>query len=76
MENGCQILVASHNEESINKACKIIDEKGVKGKVSFAQLLGLADHLTAKLKFEKKNVAKYIPFGPCDTMIPFFIRRA
>lgn len=39
-------MVASHNEESVFKARDLVKNYDIQGKVSFAQLLGLADHLS------------------------------
>mmetsp|Transcript_28545 Transcript_28545/g.25429 ORF Transcript_28545/g.25429 Transcript_28545/m.25429 type:complete len:145 (+) Transcript_28545:504-938(+) len=76
MNKGSQVMIASHNEESVQKACEFINNYDIKGKVTFAQLLGLADHLTASLVQKNQAVSKYVPFGPLNTMIPYLIRRA
>lgn len=44
-----EIVVATHNEDTINDAIRIYKETNGKVKLSFAQLLGLADHLTFKV---------------------------
>jgi proline dehydrogenase len=44
--------------------------------VEYAQLLGLADHLTIQLKRQGYPVYKYLPYGPTTTMVPYLIRRA
>lgn len=49
-------------------------DKGLK--IEFAQLLGLADHLTVQLKRQGFTVYKYLPYGPTPTMVPYLIRRA
>ena len=45
-------------------------------KVSYAQLLGLADHLTWKLKHDGMTVYKLLPWAKTDVMIAYMIRRA
>ena len=44
--------------------------------MAFAQLLGLADHLTWKLKHEGVTVYKLLPYAKTDVMIAYMIRRA
>jgi len=70
------LMVASHNEESVISARDLSHKHEKTAQVSFAQLLGLADHLTFSLAKEGLPVSKYVPFGPLDTMIPYLIRRA
>lgn len=45
-------------------------------RISYAQLLGLADHLTYKAKDDGFRVYKYLPWAGTKTMIPYMIRRA
>ena len=47
-----------------------------KVRVSYAQLLGLADHLTFKAKEDNFRVYKYLPWAKVNVMIPYMIRRA
>jgi proline dehydrogenase len=44
--------------------------------VSFAQLLGLADHLTWHLRAQNLVVYKYLPWAETEIMVPYMIRRA
>jgi len=46
------------------------------GKVSFAQLKGMADNVTFALAKAGLPVFKYIPFGPIPAVVPYLIRRA
>lgn len=48
-DNG-EVIVATHNGDTISAVQKLYSEIDGKIKVSFAQLLGLADHLTWKVK--------------------------
>lgn len=76
---GSHVLVASHNEYSVQLAKDLIRKYEItsdKGFVTFAQLLGLGDHLTFSLANQNYPVAKYVAFGPVNIMVPFFIRRA
>lgn len=45
-------------------------------RLGFAQLLGLADHLTWKINSDKYRVYKYLPWAKTEVMIAYMIRRA
>lgn len=47
---GGEVMVATHNLDTIQEVIKIKEEYHEPLQVSFAQLLGLADHLTWMLK--------------------------
>lgn len=59
MSAGSHAMVASHNEESVGKARNLVRNYQIKGKVSFAQLLGLADHLSFDLAKEVTNTITF-----------------
>jgi proline dehydrogenase len=42
----------------------------------FAQLLGMSDNISYKLAKEGYNVAKYVPYGPVEAVMPYLFRRA
>lgn len=44
--------------------------------VSYAQLLGLADHVTWQLRSQNMKVYKYLPWAQTEVMVPYMIRRA
>ncbi|KAL4490914.1 hypothetical protein ABPG72_008650 [Tetrahymena utriculariae] len=76
---GSELLIGSHNKETIVKMKQYMKSKGIPNnsqQVYFSQLLGLADHLTYSLVDEGYSVYKYIPFGETHIMIPYLIRRA
>ncbi len=73
------LFIASHNEESnlivINKIKKYSlnnDDSGI----WFGQLYGMGDHISYNLAKNGFNVAKILPFGPVENLIPYLIRRA
>ena len=45
-------------------------------RVLFAQLLGMSDSLSTELADEGYRVAKYLPYGPVDKVLPYLLRRA
>lgn len=71
-----EVIVATHNLDTITSVLEIKKKYPRPPTVSFAQLLGLADHLTFKLNNEKHTVYKYLPWAETEVMIPYMIRRA
>jgi len=58
-----EIIVATHNNDTIEETIKIKNKYSAIPHVSFAQLLGIADHLTWKLKKDNHLVYKYLPWA-------------
>lgn len=73
---GGEVMVATHNLDTIQEVIKIKEEYHEPLQVSFAQLLGLADHLTWMLKEQGHPVYKYLPWAETEVMVPYMIRRA
>jgi len=72
------LLVASHNQKSIEFAVKKMEEFNIdpfNGQVYFGQLLGMADHLTFTLGKYNYKAYKYVPYGPVQEVLPYLIRR-
>ena len=65
--SSCQLLVDE-------LATRAIDQ--THPHVWFAQLLGMSDNLSYPLAGAGYNVAKYVPYGPVQAVIPYLIRRA
>ena len=73
------MVVASHNQTSVEKTIAAMDEEGiskVNHNVYFGQLLGMADHLTFTLGMNGYSAYKYVPYGPINEVMPYLIRRA
>ncbi|KAE8284265.1 Hydroxyproline dehydrogenase [Larimichthys crocea] len=74
-----RIIIASHNEESVRRAAKQMEELGIDrdgGSVCFGQLLGMCDHVSLTLAKEGYAVYKSVPYGTVDNTLPYLVRRA
>lgn len=74
-----ELMVASHNQESVEKAIAAMNEIGIDRKsptIAFAQLYGMMDHLTFNLGLLGYRAYKYVPYGPVKLVMPYLIRRA
>ncbi len=70
---------ATHNAESCLLQASLIDEKGIQKDhphLNFCQLYGMSDHITYNLANAGYNVAKYVPYGSIQEVVPYLIRRA
>lgn len=69
----------SHNEESNQLVMDLMKQYGLKNndyRVWFSQLYGMSDHISFNLAAQGYNVAKYIPYGPVENILPYLFRRA
>jgi len=76
---GGNVMVASHNQESVELAVETMKDFGLdpkSGGVYFGQLLGMSDNLTFTLGQNGYNAYKYVPFGKVQEVMPYLIRRA
>lgn len=72
-------MVATHNEKSSQLLADLIDEHNLPRNhpsIYFSQLYGMSDHITYNLAELGYNVAKYIPYGKVEVMMPYLLRRA
>ncbi|WP_229311157.1 proline dehydrogenase family protein [Larkinella soli] len=71
--------LGTHNEYS-SQYCirKMLELKINPGDphVWFAQLLGMSDNISYNLANAGYNVAKYVPYGPVEAVMPYLFRRA
>ncbi|MEZ4805447.1 MAG: proline dehydrogenase family protein [Bacteroidia bacterium] len=69
----------THNEESVQILADLLEKNNIETThphVSFAQLLGMSDHISFNLAKLNYNVAKYVPYGPVKSVMPYLSRRA
>ena len=74
-----EICLGTHNEDSCLYCANKMAKMGLKHndpRVWFAQLLGMSDNISYNLAKQGYNVAKYVPYGPIDTVMPYLFRRA
>ena len=64
-------IIATHNKESIELACKLNKEHNI---YSLAHLMGMNENYMNTVKKDNK-VYTYIPYGPYREMIPYLTRR-
>lgn len=74
-----ELCLGTHNEESNLIALDLMQRKGLDigdERIYFAQLLGMSDNITYNLAEKGYNVAKYVPYGPIEAVMPYLFRRA
>jgi len=73
------ICAGTHNENSSMKLAELMKENNINSdhpNIYFSQLLGMSDHISFNLANAGYNVAKYVPYGPVNEVLPYLIRRA
>ena len=73
------LCAGTHNEESCYLLTHLMKEKGIANDhpyIAFAQLYGMSDHISYNLGSEGYRVAKYLPYGPVKSVLPYLFRRA
>jgi len=81
--SGAEIMIASHNQDSIEFSLREMHRRGIGRDLSerqhcgvyFGQLLGMADHLTFGLAAGGYAALKYLPFGAVGQTMPYLFRR-
>ena len=74
-----ELMLASHNQQSIEKAIESMNKHGISRKdstICFGQLLGMADNLSFNLGKHGYRAYKYVPYGEIKMVMPYLIRRA
>ena len=73
------LCAGTHNDSSCIQLTELMSESDLDSKdtrVFFAQLLGMSDNISFNLAQNGFNVAKYVPYGPIDKVMPYLFRRA
>jgi len=77
--NHIHFCSGTHNEQSNLKLAEAMDSKSIQrndDRIWFAQLFGMSDNISYNLAKEGFNVAKYVPYGPVFSVMPYLVRRA
>ena len=73
------ICLGTHNEHSCQYTIGQMKRMGIAPNdphIYFAQLLGMSDNISYNLANAGFNVAKYVPYGPVEAVMPYLFRRA
>ena len=73
------ICLGTHNEKSCVYCTEKMSEMHIEHNdthIWFAQLLGMSDNISYNLAKSGYNVAKYVPYGPVEAVMPYLFRRA
>ncbi|MDV3308189.1 MAG: proline dehydrogenase family protein [Cyclobacteriaceae bacterium] len=73
------VMCGSHNEYSNYYLTVLMAKHGMRPndeRVWFAQLYGMSDNISFNLARMGYNVAKYVPYGPVRSVMPYLFRRA
>ena len=73
------LVAGTHNEQSVLKMAKTMRELNIPANhpdVWISQLYGMSDNISFNFAAQGFNVAKYLPFGPLESVLPYLFRRA
>ncbi|MBD2699717.1 proline dehydrogenase family protein [Spirosoma sp. BT702] len=73
------ICLGTHNEYSCQYCIQQMKQLSIANDdphIYFAQLLGMSDNISYNLANSGYNVAKYVPYGPVESVMPYLFRRA
>jgi len=73
------IFNGTHNENSTRLLAELMESLGVAKddkRCYFSQLYGMSDNISFTLASLGYNVAKYVPYGPVASVLPYLLRRA
>jgi proline dehydrogenase len=79
VNNGIATMCGSHNEYSNQFLATLMAKHGITHQDErywFAQLYGMSDNITFNLSKAGYRVAKYVPYGPVKSVMPYLLRRA
>ncbi|WP_333821096.1 proline dehydrogenase family protein [Ohtaekwangia sp.] len=72
-------MCGSHNEYSNLYLTTLMQQYGLRNndeRIWFAQLYGMSDNISFNLAKAGYKVAKYVPYGPVRSVMPYLFRRA
>jgi proline dehydrogenase len=72
------IFNGTHNEKSSLHLVSLMEEHNLPKddeRCYFSQLFGMSDHISFNLAHAGYKVAKYLPYGPVTSVLPYLIRR-
>jgi proline dehydrogenase len=78
-DNRVELMCATHNQLSIEKAIAAMNKYGVdrsESIICFAQLYGMKDNLSFNLGKHGYRAYKYVPYGEVHEVMPYLLRRA
>ena len=73
------LCAGTHNEKSCLLLTELMKKQNIDNddrRFWFAQLLGMSDNISYNLAEYGYNVAKYVPYGPINKVMPYLFRRA
>ena len=70
-----KILVASHNEETVNLTYNLRNKCPTPDNIIFGQLYGMCDHISSELGSKGLPIYKSMPIGSFDDVMPYLARR-
>ncbi len=73
------ICAGTHNENSSKYLIDLMAKNNITPndeRIYFSQLLGMSNNLSYNLAKAGYNVAKYVPYGPVKSVLPYLFRRA
>lgn len=77
--NHVSLCSGTHNEKSCALLVGLMQKKNIPvndKRIWFSQLYGMSDHISYNLSKAGYNVAKYVPYGKVEAVLPYLIRRA
>lgn len=77
--NGISFVAGTHNEASSEHLAQMMEKEGFSPadeRIYFSQLYGMSDPISYTMAKHGYNVAKYLPYGPVEKVMPYLIRRA
>ncbi len=77
--DGIYFCAGTHNEQSLYLLMELMADHNIAPndkRIYFSQLYGMSDNLSYNLAHAGYNVAKYVPYGPVEAVMPYLLRRA